>query len=285
MSKVTLDMNTFKALASDSRLDILRALDGKKMSLNDISRATKLNKATLHEHLVKLNQAGLVKKYEREGHKWVYYKLTWKGEGLLHPENTRIVVMFSITFVTLLIGVMLIASFYQPVPIGKAEIYGDTMLLYEAEDEGIPLISSNYNYVKVAEFSVMELSMEEDTVRNVSVLLQQNAKISDDFGNVISVDDIEWYTPTNEHLSKSRAVVAKGSIPLSIPNDSEGYNNSYNDTVKSGDTTDFNAAVPEMIAKTQNPTFLVAAIACIIAFGILFTTSCWRYKKNRKQKL
>ena len=106
MTKVTLDMDTFKALASDTRLDILRTLDGKKMSLKDISAATKLNKATLHEHLVKLNEVGLVKRKEREGHKWVTYKLTWKGESLLHPENTRIVVMFSITFVALWAGVI-----------------------------------------------------------------------------------------------------------------------------------------------------------------------------------
>ena len=67
MSKVTLDINAFKALASDTRLDILRTLDGKKMSLKDISNATNLNKATLHEHLSKLNEAGLIKKKEREG--------------------------------------------------------------------------------------------------------------------------------------------------------------------------------------------------------------------------
>lgn len=106
MTKVTLDMETFKALASDTRLDILRVLDGKKMSLKDISTVTNLNKATLHEHLVKLHQAGLVKRKEREGHKWVMYKLTWKGECLLHPENTKIVVMFSISFLALLAGVI-----------------------------------------------------------------------------------------------------------------------------------------------------------------------------------
>ena len=99
MSKITLDLNAFKALASDTRLDILRALDGKKMSLKDISNVTNLNKATLHEHLSKLNEAGLVKKKERDGHKWVYYKLSWKGESLLHPENTKIVVMFTTTFI------------------------------------------------------------------------------------------------------------------------------------------------------------------------------------------
>jgi len=90
MGKVTLDMATFKALASDTRLGILKALDGKRMALKDISKVTNLNKATLHEHLSKLNEAGLVKKNEREGHKWVFYKLTWKGECLLHPRGVVI---------------------------------------------------------------------------------------------------------------------------------------------------------------------------------------------------
>ena len=67
MPKVTLDMNSFKALASDTRLNILKTLDGKKMSLKDISKATGLNKATLHEHLTKLTEAGIVKRKEREG--------------------------------------------------------------------------------------------------------------------------------------------------------------------------------------------------------------------------
>lgn len=106
MTKVTLDRETFKALASDTRLNILKTLDGKKLGLNDISKATNLNKATLHEHLSKLNKAGLVKKKGREGHKWVYYKLTWKGENLLHPENTKIVVLFTITFVALWTGII-----------------------------------------------------------------------------------------------------------------------------------------------------------------------------------
>jgi len=106
MTKVTLNLNDFKALASETRLDILRSLDGKKMSLNEISTATKLHKMTLHEHLSKLVEAGFVKKKEREGHKWVYYKLSWKGEGLIHPENTKVVVLFSTTFITLLFGII-----------------------------------------------------------------------------------------------------------------------------------------------------------------------------------
>ena len=105
MPKVTLDRAAFKALASDTRLDILRTLDKKKMSLSEISRETDLNKATLHEHLSKLIEAGLVTRKSREGHKWVYYQLSWKGESLLHPENTKIVVMFITAVFALFIGV------------------------------------------------------------------------------------------------------------------------------------------------------------------------------------
>lgn len=104
MAKVTLNRDAFKALASDTRLTIIRTLDGKKMSLTELSRETALNKATLHEHLNKLHEAGLVKRIQREGHKWVYYKLSWKGESLLHPENTKIVIVFAAAFTALIAG-------------------------------------------------------------------------------------------------------------------------------------------------------------------------------------
>jgi len=121
MPKVNLDIESFKALASETRLDILRALDGKKMSLNDITKATNLHKMTLHEHLSKLTSAGFIKRIEREGHKWVYYKLSWKGQSLLHPENTRIVVMFSMTFISLIFGIFTFISYIKQKPITPLE--------------------------------------------------------------------------------------------------------------------------------------------------------------------
>lgn len=144
MSKVTLDMATFKALASDTRLDILRALDGKKMSLKDICTATNLNKATLHEHLLKLNEAGLVNKNERDGHKWVYYRLTWKGECLLHPENTRIVVLFSVTFMTLFVGIINLVNYVKGVVIGKVVTIGGSSRYISAENACSPSFALNY---------------------------------------------------------------------------------------------------------------------------------------------
>ena len=45
MPKLTLDVNAIKALASETRLNVLRVLDGKKMSLKDISKV----KDTAHQ--------------------------------------------------------------------------------------------------------------------------------------------------------------------------------------------------------------------------------------------
>ena len=131
MPKVSLDVNSFKALASDTRLNIIRTLDGKKLSLNDIAQSTNLHKVTLHEHLSRLTEAGFIKKIEREGHKWVYYKLSWKGESLIHPENTRIVVLFSITFFTLFFGLSSLLGG------GSVSTKRDVMLEYAPEQTQI----------------------------------------------------------------------------------------------------------------------------------------------------
>ncbi len=122
MPKVSLDIESFKALASETRLDILRVLDGKKLNLNEITKATNLHKMTLHEHLSKLTSAGFINRIEREGHKWVYYTLSWKGQSILHPENTRIVVMFSVTFISLIFGIFAFVRYIGQTPVNPPEI-------------------------------------------------------------------------------------------------------------------------------------------------------------------
>jgi len=296
MTKITIDMNTFKALASDTRLDILRALDGKKLSLNDISRITNLNKATLHEHLKKLYEAGLVKKNEREGHKWVYYKLTWKGEGLLHPENTKIVVMFSITFVSLLLSVMLLVNFAQPIILGMAETTGDTIRLYKAEDQGIFLISRNYNFEYVA-----EVDAKEKTVANITSELRNNTQIKNSLGNSYSDEEIYWITPSNQQIEKNQYILFSiASFYNDSTNDSEyranissneTINDTYNETENNennkllGDSLGFYPLIPEMIAVVQDQNLLYLAIFCLIFFAFLFTLSTWRFLENKKSKL
>ena len=290
MPKVTLDMNTFKALASDTRLDILRALDGKKMSLNDISKATRLNKATLHEHLQKLNEAGLVKRKEREGHKWVYYKLTWKGEGLLHPENTKIVIMFSITFISLFLAVMLLVSFAQPIAVGMARNFEDTTLLYEAENDGIPLFSKSVNYRFVG-----EINGENQTLENITSKLQSSVKPKNAIGQTLATSDIRWDI-ANICLEPEEYKYNYASAPpdnsTTTFNETKGDNNiTYNDTygskmVNGGrDSFESYPSVIEMIATVQDTSLLYLAIVCLAVFGMLFITSSWKLWKNRTPKL
>ena len=294
MPKVTLDMHTFKALASDTRLDILRVLDGKKMSLKEIEKATKLNKATLHEHLQKLNEAGLVKRKERDGHKWVYYKLTWKGEGLLHPENTKIVVMFSITFVSLLLAVMLLISFSQPIIVGMARTCEDTTLVFEADNEGLSLLSRSVNYNLVG-----EVKSENQSVEELTNLIQLNAAPKNAFGQSLSVSDIRlsvngidydeesficfaMQAPSFENitnLSQNKSIIANETSEDNVTNDSVmtgGLDNSYWES---------RAPVTEFIATFQDISFLYMAIVCLTFFGMLFTYSSWRLWKNRIPRL
>lgn len=99
MPKITLDAETFKVLASDTRLQLLKALDDRPKTVSELARELDLNKATVHEHLQQLVAGELLKKQDSEGRKWVYYTLSWKGKHLLHPENTTIFVLLSLGLV------------------------------------------------------------------------------------------------------------------------------------------------------------------------------------------
>jgi len=275
MPKVTLDMNTFKALASDTRLDILRALDGKKMSLKDISKATKLNKATLHEHLTKLNEAGLVKKKEREGHKWVYYKLSWKGEGLLHPENTRIVVLFSTTFVTLFFAVIMIVNYVKGYVIGKAVNFVgyDSTLLYEAKSKGIGEIVTLNEKIDYSQAPIANVPLTNQTADTLSLNFLQNSGNSKGIlGNSLSPENVDW-----EPLTDGIAGLHSYSFDDVVRNSG--------DTLKEGSTDGITSVSSQFIAIVHDPALQYIAIGCIVIFSILLTIGIWRLRKNKRSTI
>ncbi len=247
MSKITLDRDTFKALASDTRLDILRALDGKNMSLKDISNITKLNKATLHEHLAKLNEAGLVKRKERDGHKWVYYKLTWKGESLLHPENTKIVVMFTTTFITLWIGIIQLFWYVKGT----------------VRDIGIKIYNSGDG-----------------------IFLSEGAEKCIMSGNE-TVNPSVWETlpePIQNLIAGRSQELPNSSIPTNGPIYGLG-DIAVDSGLPQGAQLHFDESRGVLEAIYQNPIFLYIAIACFIIFTIFLFISLWRLWENKKPKL
>lgn len=270
MTKVTLDMTTFKALASTTRLDILKALDGKKLNLKDISKATNLNKATLHEHLVKLNEAGLVKKKEREGHKWVYYKLTWKGEGLLHPENTRIVVLFTTTFVSLFLGIVMLVNYVKGYIVGKAVNFmgSDSTLIYEAEAGGLNIIPPSIQHFSPA--PIAQVSLNNQTMGSLSQTLLTEGKLKGVVGNNITPTNIDW-----KNIGESVSLKEFGA--KEILNQGGG--------VAEDRAADAFSNIPsQMIAVVHDPALQYIAIGCIIVFVILLSLGIWKLKKNKTPK-
>jgi len=308
MPKLTLDMATFKALASDTRLDILRALDGKKMSLKDIAKATKLNKATLHEHLIKLNEAGLVKRKEREGHKWVYYKLTWKGEGLLHPENTKIVVMFSATFIALAVGIINFVNYIRGEVIGRAVNYigSDSTVLYEVKNYGKRVIVGSAKIgTELKDDAIAEVPIKGQTTEKLTQAFVANTHNVDFFGQELADHSIEWDSVVSEGITLCSAD-GYNSVPARL---SVEYNWFYGDTppaisIPNGIDADLGGEVAEeivnggtgslgtvsnvpqeMIATFHDPALQQLAIICIVIFSILICVSIWWFWKNRKSTI
>ncbi len=98
--KITLDRQTFKALAIDSRVDILRRLEQHQHTLTDLAQEMGLAPSTIKEHLDKLVAVDLVVQIDK-GMKWKYYRLTRKGRKLLNPHEKRVWIVLSLGLVFL----------------------------------------------------------------------------------------------------------------------------------------------------------------------------------------
>jgi DNA-binding transcriptional ArsR family regulator len=95
--KVELDKKALFALASDSRMEILKALHPQRRTVAQLADELGIDKAAIHRHLKKLEEGGLVTRYEDHG--FVYYGLSWKARDVISPgENARIVIVFSLSW-------------------------------------------------------------------------------------------------------------------------------------------------------------------------------------------
>jgi DNA-binding transcriptional ArsR family regulator len=103
--RVELDKKALFALASDTRMDILKSLQPNRRTVSQLAETIGVDKAAVHRHLKKLEEGGFVKR--EEDHGFVYYGLSWKARDILSPnENTKIVVLITASIV--LIGIMVL---------------------------------------------------------------------------------------------------------------------------------------------------------------------------------
>ncbi len=128
--RVELDKKSLFALASDTRLEILRSLQPMRRTVSQLSESLGIDKAAVHRHLKKMEEGELVKRYEDHG--FVYYGLSWKARDLLSPnENTKIIILLSTSWL-LVLGVVF------AVVLGAYLGVTDHVLLPQGEPRGTP---------------------------------------------------------------------------------------------------------------------------------------------------
>jgi len=101
MEPVTIvDRNVLKVLSVDTRVDILKELSEGDRTPAYLSKRLKKSDATIVEHLDILCKAGLVKKIEHPGKKWIFYTLTERGEGIVSSKSRRLVIVLGISILS-----------------------------------------------------------------------------------------------------------------------------------------------------------------------------------------
>ncbi len=112
--KVELDKRSLFALASDTRLEILKALQPNRRTVSQLADLLGIDKAAVHRHLKKLEEGGFV--VRAEDHGFVYYGLSWKARDIMSPkDNTRIVLLFTCSLICL-VGVVAVLYFSALTP-------------------------------------------------------------------------------------------------------------------------------------------------------------------------
>ncbi|MDN7013456.1 winged helix-turn-helix transcriptional regulator [Methanoculleus sp. FWC-SCC3] len=108
---IVLTKETFEVLASGTRLDMLKTLHTRRMTITELAADLGLAKSTVHHHLQRLADAGFVAAGD-DGHAWVYYALTPEGQALLQPHgSTRIRILLAAGLASLAGGVCALAAF------------------------------------------------------------------------------------------------------------------------------------------------------------------------------
>ena len=113
--KIVLDQDTFKALATGTRVKILKTLDKRRHTQSELSAVLKMSVPTIKEQLSALEKAGLVKRHE-EGRKWIYYSLTEKSKCVLDPERKRLWIVLGL-FILSAVGTVASAVKFYSAPI------------------------------------------------------------------------------------------------------------------------------------------------------------------------
>ncbi|MFH1544634.1 MAG: winged helix-turn-helix domain-containing protein [archaeon] len=143
MAEITLTVNEFKALSSNTRINILKLLKERNHTLSELSAKLQMASPTIKQHLDTLIQSDIVEQND-EGRKWKYYSLTRKGKNLLEPVQTNVIILIGVSAIALMavMYVFISFSFYTGASAGyytDSELGGLNVPLKESKTVSVPV--------------------------------------------------------------------------------------------------------------------------------------------------
>lgn len=106
-SEYIINKDIIESLSSDTRINLLKLLVCRKKTNSELSKELSLQESTVHYHLKKMEEAGLINAKD-DGHKWIYYELTPFGKAVAgDSKNSKFSIMLSsfLTFVTAFVAI------------------------------------------------------------------------------------------------------------------------------------------------------------------------------------
>ncbi len=132
-------VSTFKALGSKTRINILRSLRSRRMTLSEISILMEMHPSTVQQHIEILQKVGLVSRKD-DGYKWKYYFLTKDGEGVFAARDMSLVLPGIVLFAA---GAwnLLSSNFFTQKVAAKGTIMRESAIPEAGEFAATPLAS------------------------------------------------------------------------------------------------------------------------------------------------
>lgn len=109
--KVYIQAVTLRNLMSNETKQVLHQLDTKNLTEEELQKETKISEDNLHLQLTNLVNGKLIKKKQKQNTS--QYSLTYKGECILHPENSRILLLYGLSMFSLTLSLAHVVHWIQ----------------------------------------------------------------------------------------------------------------------------------------------------------------------------
>lgn len=143
------DRDILKALAVETRMDILKELSQGGRTPSDLSKKLDKSNATIVEHLNSLVKVGLIKRVEQPGKKWVFYTLTERGYGIVSSKSRRLIIILATSLLAL--GASITSFAYHQT---RFVFYAKEALPAEGKVVSQPIVAQPFFYLSIILFVI-----------------------------------------------------------------------------------------------------------------------------------